>query len=694
MIYKRYFGDDADPTINAAGNPKVAYLHVPGIDLDLDSDNDSSTTSTRAEDMLEATPGTGKFVFVADGDVDEDGTRDVDDLDGIDGFGFEPMSLSLFANVSKALPSQMSLTLDYDPSLLRVCTRDAGDERSMSDMLTSGFTYSVGSLGLTPGGTLPLFVEAIKGSAASATIKAAVDVAGSIWSGLLVDEVRVQPRSANVDAATISANSEGNSRSGVLDKARKNTTGASVPVNDDDDNYSVGATDDGADWKEQVKVDLEDDLLPITLKAVAGANANDFLTLNVPGDNLKLWESADKATAIPADKKFPANADTTVFVEAKGLGNRTLRLDADFGGDVKRGVDTIKVSPFQWSGPLNVPEHTEYLYKATVPKAPEAAWIDPIGGSLTGEVNANKPLDRTIRWGDGPVIGRARLKVNNDYTWGLGVNVVGVDVKMEKGDFTKSQRNTFGSLDGGNTFVLISSQPKQGIEKPNKTQDFANAINWKAEVTLTGPGSDSARGLRQIKVGFGQSLKVNSASLLYSNGKRKQIPGIVIGGTYRDAIQNTLPFYDTSDGAIFDDATVDKRVETIASQDQPYLTGIPLLYNTSLPQGAKLQKVEANWDFDTRVIAATTDKRTLEPADTTPVSGHARMHWSWNGTGTMQYAAGNAVPTYDADAAADQHITIPQQWAPVDPIGSTPLFDQQPRFNNFFPFNAWANVEQ
>ncbi len=206
LLQKRWFGEDVDVTVG-----KTAHLHIPGVDIDVDSDNDGQiappgSAAAKQEDILEEDATKGKVTFATSGDIDGDDILDFADFGGIAGGQFTPMDITLSANIQQANPSQISVMFDYFASsitgitptstapnggTLRLWKVDASGARSASDFINSGTSYTAASLGVTLGTTKRFYVEAVQGSTITRPIDIAVNVSGSIWSGLLEDTTRV-----------------------------------------------------------------------------------------------------------------------------------------------------------------------------------------------------------------------------------------------------------------------------------------------------------------------------------------------------------------------------------------------------------------------------------------------------------------------------------------------------------------------
>lgn len=196
------------------------------------------------------------------------------------------------------------------------------------------------------------------------------------------------------------------------------------------------------------------DLLPITLR---GSRMGKQYKLVVPA-GLKAYKDAERAE--PADLTFDMPADgLRLFVEAGALGEGTLSLQLLVGQAVIQS-DRAKVTAFRWFGPLNVPEHAIYQFKVATPPTAESRWVEPVGGTLWTS-SLIGPSDVTIKWGAGPTGGKARYKVNDNYTWGLNVNIVEVVVEKDGAGAASTAGNVvddgLGQDAGGNVIKKVKA---------------------------------------------------------------------------------------------------------------------------------------------------------------------------------------------------------------------------------------------
>jgi hypothetical protein len=285
------------------------------------------------------------------------------------------------------------------------------------------------------------------------------------------------------------------------------------------------------------------------------------------------------------------------------VGNALIMLRE---ADGKDNLDTVRVTVFNRLGPLNVPEYGTYRYTATG-APPGAQWIEPAGGTV---VQKRNPSDVDIQWGGGPVVAKAVYQVNDNYVWDLEVNVVQVVVQ---------------NPDQGPAF-----QPGNVIDtSPGAQKEYVQAVGpglvWRAKVTFNGPNGD--RGLRQMRAGFVQNLKVTRLRGTYHNGlaAKSRLEG-QIGWDAKPTTSPNERFYNSNPAGFFEDASADRKARIIVEDDSPR-DGPPKRFF-----GWNLLAMELIFDFDLYVVALTTDDRNLAHQIYT---GEGLATWQFNGSGAV-----------------------------------------------------------
>jgi hypothetical protein len=170
------------------------------LDVDVDSDNNNDTEPpdrSALEDAIESTVDGAKQVTVLSGDLDEDSVADTEDLDGIAGAAFAPVVVSLSEGIDSADLLSATLTFAYDATAFRLWMpgKDAPAARDLgTDLIADGASIDTDDLGLEPGGSVTLFLEALQPNEIPSvlTVNAAISLIDALnW--LLTDQVRVQP---------------------------------------------------------------------------------------------------------------------------------------------------------------------------------------------------------------------------------------------------------------------------------------------------------------------------------------------------------------------------------------------------------------------------------------------------------------------------------------------------------------------
>ena len=447
----------------------------------------------------------------------------------------------------------------------------------------------------------------------------------------------------DLDVATVSHNGA----DGVLDEDKEEKPGAFVPLNNDDDDYSAIGNDYGQDLSQPGAIAGEDDLLPIYVRAIPDDEANIKLTFA----GVKVYRNADRTGPIDSGEDLGANInDETFYVEGTVKGGHTITLFVD-----GKEADRVKVTVFQWVGPLNVPQYGTYKYKVVEPPA-GGKWLDPDGGSVEHGANTS---DMDIFWAAGPQIGKAIYQPQENYTWDLEVNVV--EVAVDAPD--QGQAFTPGNVvDAG--FDFDSAGNKMKLVKAT-----GPGLTWRAKVTFNGPSLNGKndRGVRQMRAGFVQNLRPTTLRGTYANNRTAK--WTLEGNTYYwDTIDAGTAFYSTVPAAIFQDATPTNKTKLINSEDSPGW-GPRTVFN-----GQKLASMQLVWDFRLYVVALTKDTRN---AANQVYASQAQANWVFNGTGNL-----NNNFAWTSNVAA---VTPPTAWGAVSAEPKT----TGSRFNSIFRNAGW-----
>ena len=521
-----------------------------------------------------------------------------------------------------------------------------------------------------------LYVEGVRPSAAAEALKLRWKADPATAPYNVSDEVKLTVVNPDLIAKTVKDNAPGADLTG-FDKQK---TGAFVPVNNDDDDYAdyvpAAAGMDAKTDKDQTGATTgkDDDLLPIVLHKVGGADAGNY-RLTIP-DNVKVWKKDDRTDAVDATTDIPANVDTTLYAEGLKVGGNDLKADWKNGTASFANADHVKVTTFGWSGALNVPGYGTYEYKATGALA-GSKWFTPVSGKIKTGANTS---DATILWdGANPVVGKAVYQVNDSYQWDLEVNVVQIKVEAPTSP---------GSVDFKPGVATDRGNPVyNGIERKYVGAGTGivggEGLKWTAKITVNGPDGD--RGVSQIVVGFVQNGVDYVNVGTYTSGKT--LTGNVSGHITAampvlDSLPGAEPWYSADTTALFDDATPAAKTKEITSSDGPY-NGPPVTFQQHAavqPGDDLLKEVNLSYGFVLDTCART--KETLNDADQV-YTREATASWSFNGSGTIN----PMTLAWTAGAAAG--IVKPSGWTPVTD-GTRPK-TSAPTFNTLIGAETFSN---
>jgi hypothetical protein len=304
--------------------------------------------------------------------------------------------------------------------------------------------------------------------------------------------------SVDLDAMKISHN-EAN---GELPDSDETSPGAFVPINNDDDDYDASNT---VDKDQSGSITGESDLLPIKLQKVDPAVTGSKYTLDIPMQ-VKIWQKSDRSGAVTGTTEFDANEDTTLYVEGVTVGSGNVKISWKNGTTTLDDCDEIKVTVYNWGGPLNVPGYGRYKYIADGNLPENADWIEVQGGEI---VAGDGRLETEVIWGEGAVVGKVSLKANENYVWELEVNVVNIQID-----------NSYG-VNGGQIAYADKNRPQQkpiqmtnlatGNPMPSVKSSVADrCILYGLRVSkIEGPTvNGERRGEKFIELGFSQQARI------------------------------------------------------------------------------------------------------------------------------------------------------------------------------------------
>ncbi|WP_309396855.1 InlB B-repeat-containing protein [Cerasicoccus maritimus] len=432
------------------------------------------------------------------------------------------------------------------------------------------------------------------------------------------------------------------------------TEGAFLPVNNDDDDYDPSNTPDkdqtGAIARESGVGDT--DLLQVKLQAVGIAGGK--YKLDIPSI-VKVWKKDDRTEEVVASTEFDATVETRLYVEGISKGSDEIKAIWVKDSFSLSEADKIRVTVFEWDGPLNVPGYSIHQYTASGALT-GSKWLTPIDGTIQAGDDSS---DVRILWGEGAAVGKAVYEVNQNYLWDLEVNIVKVEIAKK--------------------FIIASGVPKElGVNGSRLYFAAGNiasgqrGLMWDAEITLTGPLSH--RGVRRIQVGFVQNVNVTQTRGVYITEAKRLVMSME-GLTYLDGDPSgTVPWYADGSTNAFLSPTESLRIKTIFGEDTP-IQFVPIVFDQGNVVDATDDVVDSLaivLDFDLHVAARTID--TQNKADEIYTS-RARLDWSVNITGNVDQNAPYSLSPSPVKNPAHS------DWTPVVD-GSTPDVVKPPFAND------------
>jgi hypothetical protein len=316
------------------------------------------------------------------------------------------------------------------------------------------------------------------------------------------------------------------------------TQGGYVPLNNDNDNYNFAGNTEIIDKDEAGTVVGENDLIPMKLKAVDPAAEGGMYRLSFSSTKIKIWKNANKTDAVTSDTtEFDATQETTVYVE--GVERSASRaaeevqlkwVKGGFSGVLSR----VRFTVYEVTGVTNVPGHTIYEYRATVPGGGTGSWA-ATGGTVQTGANTNTS---TILWGAGPAVGLAKFTPIAGFTVDREVNVVQVQLAAA----------------GANNSLTYTNPPNQTAADQRSIRSSPAgmaAMDARLRVTrIEGPTVAGAmRGVRFIEIGMIQDGRGTALHGDYDGFMvpRRRVWSIEDGAFHLDALgASTLPWYDST----------------------------------------------------------------------------------------------------------------------------------------------------
>lgn len=337
----------------------------------------------------------------------------------------------------------------------------------------------------------------------------------------------------NMQVATINHNAV----SGHLTHAQETSPGAFVPLDNNDWDY-----DGTLDMLQTGPVPGDQYLLPVTLPALTGATSNDGYTLTA-SSGIKIYLGSDRSSPYTG-QVLPAIADQTVYLEGVQAGgvNAAETLTENFSLDQtsKSNLDSAKVIVFTMQGPIDVPGTATYDYTSDLTTG---SWSTPDGGTIKGGNNTAGPRgsDAQINWNNSPQVGYALYAVNASYAWGVGVNVVQINIAASGNSAHYANPATQPPVQSGG--------PGTALIQSNSALDAMTADIYVD--SIVGPTVNGhQRGLKFIQIGLVHEAQFRAKEGLFNNATPKvaRVSSLQDGLVHFDAaVQSTLPwvFQDT-----------------------------------------------------------------------------------------------------------------------------------------------------
>lgn len=461
----------------------------------------------------------------------------------------------------------------------------------------------------------------------------------------------------------------------------------------------------------------EDDLLQIVVPKVP-ASLGGQIQFKGSSLDFNLYHNRDRTQPIGFNENLPLPVaeDLIVWVEGLKKGNRRpLQLyHVPAEGDPNRTA-IARLTMFEWTGPLNVPQYGEYWYEASGQPAPgnqpgelpeDAGWTGATGGTVPVDSGKKRA---GFRWGAGPTAAKAIFTINQDYIWDLtNINVVGVSVTVpQEANGVFEANEAFVAKNGSGwdqpvpRWFRVFSYDRRRLTPtlpngdPNPLYDPSHedgrALWWRAKVTLTGP--NGGRGVDQMQAGFIQNLKPETFRARFDNGNDPDVTrtSSLQGTTYFDGITGaSRPWYEYVSNAIFNGngedpegnpdggviAVANGKAKVIGSADTPFMA-VPYTYQQNV-EANYIERLEMLWRFSTWVSVRTLDERNDAHAH---YANQALASWSWDASGDVNITdfnvGGNHAMTYTRDKA--DWVGAPTGWQAVS--GGQAVL-QDPIFNS------------
>lgn len=505
-------------------------------------------------------------------------------------------------------------------------------------------------------------------TASSAFLDSKIKVEMTLDSGVKCrDEIWYTVINVDLDAMKMNHNAP----NGELeeDEETKANSGAFVPLNNDDDDYTAtpgGAT--GSDKAQTGAITGESDLMHIKMHKVVPTWTGSKYTLTIPA-NVKVWTNSNRSGAVSSGTtEFDATVDKTLYVEGYTAGTNKIKINWKIGTNTLNECDVFKESVFEWLGPLNVPGYAIYQYKVNSPPT-GGQWITPTSGTIH---SGSGTSDVTILWGSGPAVGKAVYQANASYIWDLEVNVVRVKFKSTGNTAWYANPATDGPVQvGGANSALI------------KSSSSANCMTAEIIVeSVDGPTvGGSQRGRKFITIGHVHQARFDSKHGEYTTISKLRKSSLEDGMIHWDAfIAGTIPWtFMTANHYL--DITTDTQVVSdhkFETHDNPTLLGVDSAnFSISGDQVDILKLDYSHW-----LYIAVKAKGPNINGSAGVLTQRAKLEWSTDITGTINAAGVYSLtgPGVSGDASYNE-IT-----------NGNEVPNAQANINESFSSEAWATL--
>jgi hypothetical protein len=355
------------------------------------------------------------------------------------------------------------------------------------------------------------------------------------------------------------------STNAAVSEAKETAVGGWVPLNNDNDNYNFqpnNALSHITDKDESVKVEGEDDLVPIQVTLPTGVSAW-WLTFEESG--IRLWESADKDGRYTSGTPRPANGNLTLWVEGYlpdyHPRQHKIQLRTRIGYYNTHLADEVKLSVYQVNGAMNVPGYSRHTYQAIVPDSTPrfAAGNAALGVTPANPVaSPNTPTtSRTaeVYWDAGAVVGTYKVYPTADDNF-----YVTRQVNVVKVEFTLAETANVNQ-------ITFSGPPVQSVEphvipanvNPRLITSSVTGAAMRAKLRVTkiegALVAGARRGARFIEAGMiqnGTFTKMRSEDTDLRGGPVVAYASSLEGNTYLDCVTDVQktsvkPWYDSKE---------------------------------------------------------------------------------------------------------------------------------------------------